>query len=83
MARLAALVPSPRRLLTGYHGVFAPHSSLRAAITAARCGPGRQGAAEGVEKSATAPHVVMSWARRLKRVSAIEIGTCAHRRRRL
>jgi hypothetical protein len=33
IARLAALVPPPRRHLTRYHGVLAPHSSLRALIT--------------------------------------------------
>jgi hypothetical protein len=32
MARLAALVPPPRRHLTRYHGVVAPHSRLREAI---------------------------------------------------
>ena len=40
MARLAALVPPPRMHLTRYHGVFAPHSRLRAAITPAGRGPG-------------------------------------------
>ena len=34
MARLAAFVP-PRMHLTRYHGVFAPHSKLRATITPA------------------------------------------------
>jgi hypothetical protein len=34
MARLAALVPPPRMHLTRYHGVFAPHSKLRAAAEA-------------------------------------------------
>jgi hypothetical protein len=29
MARLAALVPPPRRPLVRYHGVFAPHSPWR------------------------------------------------------
>jgi hypothetical protein len=33
MARLAALVPPPPIHLTRYHGVFAPHSRLRAAVT--------------------------------------------------
>jgi len=33
MARLAALVPRSRMHLTRYHGVFAPHSKLRAAVT--------------------------------------------------
>lgn len=32
LARLAALVPPPRMHLTRYHGVFAPHSRLRAAL---------------------------------------------------
>ncbi|MCI0436641.1 MAG: transposase [Gemmatimonadetes bacterium] len=77
MARLAALVPPPRMHLTRYHGVFAPHSSLRAAITAARRGPGGKGAEEGADKCATPRHVAMSWAQRLKRVFAIEIDTCA------
>ena len=38
IARLAALVPPPRMHLTRYHGVFAPHSRLRAAVTPARRG---------------------------------------------
>ncbi len=32
MARLAALVPPPRRPLLRYHGVFAPHSPWRAVV---------------------------------------------------
>ena len=35
LARLASLVPPPRAHLTRYHGVFAPHAALRAAITPA------------------------------------------------
>lgn len=38
--RLAALVPPPRMHLTRYHGVFAPHSRLRAAVTPAGRGRG-------------------------------------------
>jgi len=38
MARLAALVPTPRMHLTRYHGVFAPHSNYRAAVTPAQRG---------------------------------------------
>jgi len=38
MARLAARVPPPRMHLTRYHGVFAPHSQLRAAVTPAHRG---------------------------------------------
>ena len=42
MARLAALVPPPRMHLTRYHGVFAPHSKLRAAVTPAGRGKGKK-----------------------------------------
>ena len=40
MARLAARVPPPRMHLTRFHGVFAPHSKLRAAVTPAHRGMG-------------------------------------------
>jgi hypothetical protein len=40
IARLAALVPPPRVHLTRFHGVFAAHAALRAAITPAGRGPG-------------------------------------------
>jgi ribosomal protein S27E len=46
IARLAALVPPPRMHLTRYHGVFAPHSRLRAAITPAHRGKGGGQAAD-------------------------------------
>ena len=73
MARLAALVPPPRMHLTRYHGVFAPHSKLRAAITPAGRGAGGKGAKPDGEAPAVPKHVAMSWAQRLKRVFAIEI----------
>ena len=41
MARLAALVPPPRMHLTRFHGVFAAHSKLRAAVTPAHRGTWR------------------------------------------
>ena len=78
MARLAALVPPPRMHLTRYHGVFAPHSKLRAAITPARRGAGRKPQVEeAADKSATPRHVAMSWAKCLKRVFGIDIEACA------
>ncbi len=40
IARLAAPVPPPRMHLTRFHGVFAPHSKLRAAVTPAHRGVG-------------------------------------------
>ena len=77
MSRLAALVPPPRMHLTRYHGVFAPHSRLRAAITPAGRGAGGKGAKQAAEAPAVPKRVAMSWAQRLKRVFAIEIDTCA------
>ena len=80
MARLAALVPPPHMHLTRFHGVFAPHSKLRAAVTPAGRGIGAQKApARSSEQgqSASSRHVAMNWARRLKRVFGIEIEACA------
>jgi len=78
MARLAALVPPPRMHLTRYHGVFAPHSKLRAAVTPAGQGKGKKPPAEeGTDKPTTPRHVAMSWAKRLKRVFGIDIEACA------
>jgi hypothetical protein len=78
IARLAALVPPPRVHLTRFHGVFAAHAALRAAIT-----PGGRGT--GARQRAAAPErprpkdVRMAWTRRLKRVFGIgiEIELCA------
>jgi hypothetical protein len=65
--------------LTRYHGVFAPHSQYRAAVTPAQRG---RGAAtppvSGADQAKPSPprHVAMSWARRLKRVFGVEIESC-------
>jgi hypothetical protein len=80
MARLTALVPPPRMHLTRYHGVFPPHSRLRAAVTPAGRGlEAPKPAAQAGEASSPAMprHVAMSWARRLKRVFGVEIEACA------
>ncbi len=77
MARRAALVPPPRMHLTRFHGVFAPHSKLRAAVTPAHRGVGSQGQGDqATDKPITPRHVAMSWAQRLKRVLGIDIETC-------
>jgi len=73
LARLAALVPPPRMHLVRYHGVFAPHHALRAAITPA--GRGR-GARHSDAERPVSTHVAMTWMQRLKRVFAIEIERC-------
>ena len=57
------------------HGVFAPHSKLRAAVTPARRGIGA--AKPPVAHQPPTPrHVAINWAKRLKRVFGIEIDTC-------
>jgi hypothetical protein len=76
MARLAALVPPPRVHLTRFHGVFAPDAALRAAVTPAGRGSGAGCRADTVENP-TPRHVAMTWARRLKRVFAIDLERCA------
>jgi hypothetical protein len=76
MARLAALVPTPRAHLTRFHGVFAPPAAFRAAVTSASRGPGLRSRA-GTAKSRMPRHVAMTWTRRLKRVFAIDIERCA------
>ena len=74
LARLAALMPPPRVHATRYHGVFAPHHALRAAITPA--GRGRGAQHSDAAERAVPKHLAMSWMQRLKRVFAIEIETC-------
>src|SRR5690606_32880128 len=80
MARLAAMVPPPRMHLTRFHGVFAPHSKLRAAVTPAHRGTGApkpEVQPSGAEQPATPRHVAMNWAQRLRRVFGVEIEACA------
>jgi hypothetical protein len=82
MARLAALVPPPRMHLTRYHGVFAPNSKLRAAVTPAHRGRGaaKQPVADPA-RSATPRHVAMNWARRLSGISRTCRSGHGHHRR--
>ena len=75
MARLAALVPTPRVNLTRYHGVFAPNHRLREQVTPAK--RGRRGTKLG-DEPASERHVSMTWAQRVKRVFNIDIETCEH-----
>jgi hypothetical protein len=75
IARLAALVPPPRIHLTRFHGVFAAHAALRAAITPAGRGAGAQKRAVAAERPRP-KDIRMNWARRLQRVFGIEIEQC-------
>ena len=79
IARLAALVPKPRFHLTRFHGVFAPNSKHRAAVTS-------EGKEKQLPSTATTelPAICeerrgkMSWAMRLKRVFNIDVTVCRH-----
>jgi hypothetical protein len=73
------LEPPPRMHLTRFHGVFAPHSKLRAAVTPAHRGIGSKGQGDQADPDTrhTPRHVAMTWAQRLKRVFGIQIDTCA------
>ena len=77
IARLAALVPRPRVNQTRFHGVFAPNSKHRAAITPSGRGKGNNKHAIHLnDKSPAERHTAMTWAQRLKRVFRIDIETC-------
>jgi hypothetical protein len=78
MAKLAALVPKPMVNLTRFHGVFAPNSKHRAAVTPAKRVKGNKPSATATCE-APAPserRAAMTWAQRLKRVFGIDIETC-------
>ena len=68
-------MPPPRRHLTRYHGVFAPHHALRAAIIPAGRGRGA-GHTEAAAEGHVPEHASMTWMQRLKRVFAIDIERC-------
>ncbi len=70
IARLAALVPKPRVNLTRFHGVFAPNSKHRAAVT--RKGNKTRAADEGQDQAPAERRAAMTWAQRLKRVFGID-----------
>jgi hypothetical protein len=60
IARLAALVPKPRVNLTRFHGVFAPNSKYRAAVTLAKRGKGNK--PKVTEQTPAERRASMSWA---------------------
>jgi len=70
LEKLVALVPLPRVHLVRYGGCLAPHSELRHAIMPT---PRQQGM-DGEETKRGTPY--WTWARLLKRVFALEMGTC-------
>ena len=79
ISRLAALVPKPRVNLTRFHGVFAPNSKVRALVTPAKRGKGKQVKTpkETQQQTPAEQRASMTWAQRLKRVFNIDIETCS------
>ena len=79
LARLAALVPSPRVNLARLHGVFAPHSPHRIPVTPAKRGKGRKRPTADEQRCPSPPErrASMTWAQRLKRVFHIDMETCS------
>jgi hypothetical protein len=69
--RLATLIPPPRSHLTRYHGVFAPHHALRAAVVPAQATP----CADDPTPRA-GPLRRLAWAALMKRVFAIDVLSC-------
>ena len=70
LEKLAALVPLPHVHLVRYGGCLAPHSHLRESVIPT---PRQQGR-DGKETPRGTPY--WTWARLLKRVFALEMGTC-------
>lgn len=78
IARLAALVPKPRFHLTRFHGVFAPNSKHRAAVTGEAKRKKPLSTATGSSLDCEDRRGKMSWAMRLKQVFNIDITICRH-----
>lgn len=75
VARLAALVPRPWMNLTRFHGVFAPNSKYRKAVTGYDKSSIEESSAITINPN---QRYRMSWAERLKRVFNIDITICRH-----
>ena len=60
-----------------YHGVLAPNHRWRGEVTPAKRGKGVMRPSDNDVVSPTERHVVMTWARRLKRVFNIDIEVCS------
>jgi len=69
--RLATLIPLPRSHLTRYHGVFAPHHALRAAVVPAHAIPPAND-----PTPRAGPLRRLAWAALMKRVFAIDVLVC-------
>jgi hypothetical protein len=70
LEKLAALIPLPHVHLVRYGGCLAPHSHLRGSVIPT---PRQQGV-DGEDAPPRTPY--WPWARLLKRVFALEMGTC-------
>jgi hypothetical protein len=76
LEKLVALIPPPRRHMTRFHGVLAPHHSWRAdvvpiPVSSVQPSPGIEG-----EDVTPAKRKRLSWAELLKRVYKIDLTVC-------
>ena len=80
--RLAALVPRPRLHLICFHGVLAPHATLRKAVVPVPTAPAAVHAGDCAHTPAHPPagnaKGRMRWAQLLKRVFDVDIEQCPH-----
>ncbi|MCP3954344.1 MAG: hypothetical protein GY697_19325 [Desulfobacterales bacterium] len=79
ISKLASLAPKTRVNLTRFHGVFAPNSKHRLAVTPAKRGKGKQRGDLKEDKTFEERRPAMTWAQRLKRVFNID-RSCASMR---
>ena len=73
LARLAALVPRPRRHLIRYHGVLAPNARHRRRVVPA---PPPTPAGHDDERAPARGRAPMTWLQRLRRAFGIDVSRC-------
>ena len=76
LQRLAALVPRPRLHLIRFHGVLAPHATLRAQIVPGEPNQLAASAEADDETPSASTRARLSWAQLLQRVFAIDMAVC-------
>jgi hypothetical protein len=72
IAKLAALVPKPRVNLTRFHGVFAPNSKYRSAVTPSKRGKGAKHH-QTEDRTPEQRHQAMTWAQRLTNSTGLNL----------
>jgi Putative transposase len=76
IARLAALVPPPRRHITRYFGVLSSHSKLRSQVVPAQPAPAETAPKPPAETQPPRPGRYIPWAELLRRTYDIDVLAC-------